>query len=50
MDKEFELVYIDKPEEAAWGIIGKGLQNFNVQQASEEKFQRLCFALPIRKS
>lgn len=45
MDKEYEIVYVDKPEEAAWGIIGKGLQNFNVQQAGEEKFQRLCFAL-----
>lgn len=45
MDKEYEIVYIDKPEEAAWEIIGKGLQNFNIQQAGEEKFQRLCFAL-----
>jgi GNAT superfamily N-acetyltransferase len=45
MDKEYEIVYVEKPEEAAWGIIGKGIRNFNVQQAGDQKFQRLCFAL-----
>lgn len=45
MNEEYEIIYIDKPEETAWGIIGRGLQNFNVQQAGEEKFQRLCCAL-----
>ena len=44
-DNEYKIVYVDKPEEAAWGIIGKGLQNFNVQQAGEENFKRICFAL-----
>jgi GNAT superfamily N-acetyltransferase len=44
-DDEYEIVYIEKPEEAAWGIIGKGLQNFNVQHAGEENSKRLCFAL-----
>lgn len=45
MDKEYEIVYVDKPEEAAWAIIGKGLRNFNVRQTGDQKFQRLCFAL-----
>jgi N-acetylglutamate synthase-like GNAT family acetyltransferase len=45
MDEEYQIVYVDKPEEAAWGIIGRGLQNYNVQQAGDNKFQRLCFVL-----
>ena len=44
MDEEFDIVYIDKPEESAWEIIWQGLQSFNIQQAGETKFQRLCFA------
>lgn len=48
MDDEFEIVYVEKPEEAAWEIIGKGLQSFNVQQAGDEGFQRICFALRSR--
>ncbi len=45
MDEGYEIVYIEKPEEAAWEIIGRGLQEFNVQHAGEEGFQRICFAL-----
>jgi GNAT superfamily N-acetyltransferase len=45
MDGEYQIIYVDKPEESAWGIIGHGLQNYNIQQAGDEKFQRLCFAL-----
>jgi|GEM_PF-1103479 len=45
MDEAYEIVYVEKPEEAAWGIIGQGLQKFNVQIAGEEQFQRLCFAV-----
>lgn len=45
MDNEYEVIYVDKPEEAAWEIIGRGLQNFNIQHAGAENFQRLCFAL-----
>lgn len=45
MDEEYQIVYVDKPEESAWGIIGRGLSQYNVQQAGEDSFQRLCFAL-----
>ena len=45
MDEKHEIIYVDKPEESAWGIIGGGLQEYNVQQAGADKFQRLCFAL-----
>jgi GNAT superfamily N-acetyltransferase len=45
MDDQYKIVFIEKPEESAWGIIGKGLQNFNIQHAGEENFKRLCFAI-----
>jgi GNAT superfamily N-acetyltransferase len=45
MDEEYEIVYVDNPEESAWGIIGRGVGNYNKEQAGDNKFQRLCFAL-----
>jgi GNAT superfamily N-acetyltransferase len=45
MDKEYDIVYVDKPEESAWGIIGRGVGDYNKQQAGDNKFQRLCFVL-----
>jgi ribosomal protein S18 acetylase RimI-like enzyme len=45
MEKEYHIVYVDKPEESAWGIIGQDISNYNKQQAGEDKFQRLCFVL-----
>ncbi|MGB2897036.1 MAG: GNAT family N-acetyltransferase [Anaerolineales bacterium] len=45
MDKEYDIVYVDNPEQSAWGIIGQGVGNFNKQQAGDNQFQRLCFVL-----
>jgi GNAT superfamily N-acetyltransferase len=45
MDEEYQIVYVDNPEESAWGIIGRGISAYNQQQAGDQKFQRLCFAL-----
>jgi GNAT superfamily N-acetyltransferase len=45
MDKEYTIAYVEKPEESAWGIIGKGLDNFNKHHAGEDNFQRVCVAL-----
>lgn len=45
MDEEYSIVYIDKPEESAWGIIGRGVGEYNRGQAGEDHFQHICFAL-----
>jgi hypothetical protein len=45
MDEEYHIVYVDKPEQSAWGIIGQGIHHYNLQQAGDDKFQRLCFVL-----
>jgi GNAT superfamily N-acetyltransferase len=45
MADEYQIVYVDEPEKSAWGIIGRGVANYNKQQAGDNKFQRLCFVL-----
>lgn len=45
MDEAYQIVYVEKPEESAWGIIGRGIHSYNVQHAGDEKFRRLCFVL-----
>ncbi len=45
MNEEYQVVYEDKPEQSAWGIIGRGLSQYNEQQTGDQKFQRLCFVL-----
>jgi GNAT superfamily N-acetyltransferase len=45
MDEAYQIVYIDDPEKSAWGIIGRGVGNYNREHAGDTKFHRLCFAL-----
>jgi GNAT superfamily N-acetyltransferase len=45
MDDEYNIVYVDQPGESAWGIIGRGIRDYNQQQAGDQEFQRLCFVL-----
>jgi len=45
MEKDYQIVSVENPEENAWGIIGRGVGNYNKQQAGDNRFQRLCFAL-----
>lgn len=45
MNEEYQIVAIEKPEQAAWGIIGRGIHDYNRQQAGDNKFQRICFVL-----
>jgi GNAT superfamily N-acetyltransferase len=36
---------VEEPEKGAWGIIGGGLREYNVQQAGDDRFHRICFSL-----
>jgi len=45
MDEEYQIVYVEKPEQSAWGIIGRGINNYNTEHAGDEKAQRICFVL-----
>ena len=42
LNQEYQIVYLEKPE---WGIIGQGIQDYNTQQAGEDRGQNLCFVL-----
>lgn len=42
MNQEYQIVYLEQPE---WGIIGQGIQDYNTQQAGEDRGQNLCFVL-----
>jgi ribosomal protein S18 acetylase RimI-like enzyme len=45
MDQEYQIVYEEKPEESAWGIIGRGVATYNKEQAGDDSYTRLCFVL-----
>ena len=45
MEEKYQIVYVEKPENSAWGIIGRGVGSYNKEQAGDNKFQRLCFIL-----
>ena len=45
MDEEYKIVYVKKPEESAWGIIGHGVGDYNKEQAGDNNFQRFCYVL-----
>ena len=45
MDKQYQINYVEKPNESAWGIIGQGINEFNKQKAGPENGQAICFAL-----
>ena len=42
---EYHISYVEKPEESAWGIIGRAISQYNLQHAGDQQFQRLCFVL-----
>ncbi len=45
MDADYQISFVEKPEESAWGIIGRGVSEYNRALAGEDNFQRVCFVL-----
>lgn len=45
MTENYQIVYEEKPEDSAWGIIGQGIDAFNAQQAGDYGFKRVCVVL-----
>ena len=45
MNEDYQIVCMDKPDDAAWHAIGGGLHDYNKQQAGDNQFQQLCFLL-----
>ncbi len=44
MEKEYEIVFVEHPDEA-WGIIGRGIDEYNNRQAGNQNTQILCFVI-----
>jgi GNAT superfamily N-acetyltransferase len=42
MSEDYQIAYVDEP---AWTVIGKGIRDFNQQQAGADHYQNLCFVL-----
>jgi GNAT superfamily N-acetyltransferase len=45
MGEDYQIVRVDKPEQSAWGIIGGGVHELNIERAGDQQFQRLCYVL-----
>ncbi len=45
MNEEYEIVRVENPEQSAWGIIGRNLDEFNRQQAGDYNPQRIGFVV-----
>ena len=45
MNEEYQIVYVDKPDDSIWETIGGGIQNYNTQQAGADQGRNLCFVL-----
>jgi GNAT superfamily N-acetyltransferase len=45
MSEEYQIVYVEKPDDSVWEAIGGGISSYNTQQAGAEHGKRLCFVL-----
>lgn len=45
MIEEYEIVYVEKPDDSVWEVVGGGIQTYNAQKAGDDQGKRLCFVL-----
>lgn len=45
MTEEYQIAYVEKPEDSAWGIIGHGISDYNDQQAGDQNAQQICYCV-----
>lgn len=45
MTEDYQITYMDKPDNAAWGIIGGGIHQYNIDRAGDGQGKMLCFIL-----
>ncbi len=51
IEQEYQIVYVEQPDDAIWEAIGGGINDYNTQQAGKDQGKQLCFILytPDRK-
>ena len=45
MDKEYNIISLDKPDDSVWDVVGWGIHNYNIQIAGDTQSKQLCFVL-----
>jgi ribosomal protein S18 acetylase RimI-like enzyme len=45
MEAQYEIRYVDRPDDAAWNAIGGGIDAHNTHRAGAPQGRRLCFVL-----
>jgi hypothetical protein len=45
MDKEYNIISVDKPDDSVWEVVGGGIRSYNLQQAGESGHKELCVVL-----
>ena len=45
MDEEYNIIFVDKPDDSVWEAVGWGIHNYNIQQAGDTQQKQLCFVL-----
>jgi GNAT superfamily N-acetyltransferase len=45
MSADYQIRYVDKPDDSVWECVGGGIRNYNIQQAGDSGHRSLCFVL-----
>jgi GNAT superfamily N-acetyltransferase len=45
MNEDYQILYVDQPDNSVWGAIGGGIHDYNNQQAGDGHGKLLCFVL-----
>ena len=45
MAEGYQVLYVEKPDDLVWNIIGGGIRDYNKEQAGPDQGKLLCFAL-----
>ena len=45
MDEEFQIVNVEKPDDAMWEVIGGGIRHYNIQHGGTSESKPLCLVL-----
>ncbi len=45
MSEEYQIIYVEKLEDAVWEAIGGGINDYNTRQAGDDQGKNLCFVL-----
>jgi len=45
MEKKYNIIFVDKPDDSLWQVVGEGIRNYNLQHAGESGHKELGVVL-----